>query len=162
MDRAAERRVERVAHARGAVVGEIVVAVLGVFRTRVPVQVIAQFRALRGSQIQVLFDDPTAFVAVDRKFVGRIIHIDPVQHAPAREVEEEILLCEIEHAVVVQAPRAAGAIADEDGIVAEALPHLRAGAEGDEGDIEIGARLRRWLRKRKKWKKQRNPEKKAT
>src|SRR4029079_3067703 len=71
---------------------------------------------------------------------------DAVGHQPAREIQEEVLLGEIEDAVVVPARLAAGAIPDLDCVVTEALPDFLAGTERYQRDLEIRAGLLRGSR----------------
>jgi hypothetical protein len=100
LDNAAEGIVQRVAYACGAVVGVVVVVVAGIFRAQVPQQEVAQRSSLWRRESEALTGDRASRLRVIRFLAHRGFGIHHVAHVATGEVEEEILLVEVEHAVV--------------------------------------------------------------
>src|SRR6185312_454066 len=89
---------------------------------------------------QALAGDRAALGAVVAGFQIGGVGTHHVAHAAAREVEEEILLVEVEEAVVEIDGLARCRVAYLDGVVAEALPVHLAGPVGDQRDLQVRPR----------------------
>ena len=108
-------------------------------RQRIVREEIGKAGTLRRGEVQLLAHDPAPFGDIDRQFVGGIACGDAVGHQTLCEVEKKILLRKVKNSIVIQTRHAARTVANLDCVVAEAFPHLLAGAEGVDGDIEIAA-----------------------
>src|SRR3546814_9646233 len=113
-ERTAAGPIECVTHACRAVGDEVVVAIFGVLGPSIPFEISDQFTALRGVEIKLLQIDPATLGGLEAQRAVERLHVDPVVHATAREVQEEILLIEIEHAVVVELRVRLGRITDPE------------------------------------------------
>ncbi|MNM54098.1 hypothetical protein D3C81_652100 [compost metagenome] len=113
--------VQRIAHHRGAVGGEIVVAITRVLRLGTLGQALGQRTRLCMRQIQPLDAGATARVAVLRQILFQRQRHQVVHHPPAREVADEIRLGRIKETKVVRGGLARHRVCHHQRIVAEAL-----------------------------------------
>ncbi len=139
LDRPADHAVERIPDPGRAVVPVVVVVIEAVLRPLVPAEKITKLEPCGRRQVELLQPDRAVVVHVglDVRLRGKPRH--PVPHLPADEAEQEVLLPEVEEAVVVRRVRLDRRIVDPDRVVAEPLPHLASRTHRHEIDAELGA-----------------------
>lgn len=130
LERAVEGEVERIAHLGRTIRGEVVVAVLGVLLARVVAQEGIEHSYLLRREVQPLHGDATAVGGVAAQVVLQRDGEQAIRHAAAQEAQQEVLLLEIEVAVVVE--QRIDAVVDQDRVVAETRPVLAAWRHRDQ------------------------------
>ena len=118
---ASQDAVQRIAHARRAVVEEVLVPVEAILEKTVALDQVEQREALGRGQIELLLHHAPARGRVERDHRFRREALHPVLPVPQQESPEEALLVEVEHAPVVRDIQSAGRILDANGVVAEHL-----------------------------------------
>ena len=129
---AADGVVDRVAHARRAVVEEVVVLVGAVLGARVDVEARPQRLLGRPVERQLLHVDGPVLVLVRGEHRRQVRHRQPVGHAAVQEVEDQARPGEAEGAEVVDAigpVRAGLGVVNPDRVVSELEERMIAGPE---------------------------------
>ena len=134
----AKRAVDGVAHAGGAVVGVVVVAVARVLGPGVLRQRGGQRLRLRGVEVQPLQARAATDLAVVAEVLFQRQRDQHVFHLAAHEAADEAVLGQVEEAEVVAGRPAGRAVVDHDGVVAEALPEDVTRPHGDYADAGCG------------------------
>ena len=124
--------VQHVTHARRAVVGVVVVAIVLVRVLRIPTHVVGNGATLHGAQLQFLPADGAILTPVRGVEIRGTEAGHPVLGVTGEKAPEKIRLIEVKHAPVEGDVLTGAAVGEREGDVSELLEHELAGTVRDD------------------------------